>query len=93
MLKFRYETSMDRNYESVYASCPGRGRLGDPESTPVKHKHMLFPPACSSLLITEDLPDSWPGRYMRMDFGQPLTTQSLRYHSLFGTISIRLHTA
>ncbi len=42
---------------------------------------MLFPPACSSPFITEDLPGSWPGRYMRMDtFGQPQTTQSVRYH-------------
>ncbi len=34
----------------MYSSCPGF------PSTPIKHKHMLFPPACSSPLITEDLP-------------------------------------
>ncbi len=28
---------------------------------------MLFPPAWSSPLITEDLPGSWPGWYMRTD--------------------------
>jgi hypothetical protein len=44
---------------------------------------MLFPPACSSLLITENLPgSSWPGRYMKMD----ITKQ----HSLSCTISFRL---
>ncbi len=53
----------------VYASCPwwpsggGRGH----KSTPVKYKHMLFPPVCSSPLITEDLLGSWQGLYMRMD--------------------------
>jgi hypothetical protein len=30
--------------------------LGGNKSTPVRHKHMLFPPACISPLITEDLP-------------------------------------
>ncbi len=47
------------------------------KSTPVKHKHMLFPQACSS-----------PGP-VHVN-GQPLTTQSVRYHSLFGTTSFRL---
>jgi hypothetical protein len=61
------------------------GLLGSQKSSPVKHKHMLFPPACSSLLITEDLWDSWPGRYMLMDTGQPLTAQSVWYHILPGT--------
>jgi hypothetical protein len=50
----------------VYASCPG-WPSGGHKSPPVKHKHVLFPPACSSPLITEALPGSWPGRYMRMD--------------------------
>jgi hypothetical protein len=57
-------------------------------SSPVKHKHMLFPPACSSPLITEDQPGSWPGWYI----GQALTIQYVRYHSLSGTISSRLQT-
>jgi hypothetical protein len=58
--------------------------------TPVKYKHMIFPPACSSPHIIKDLLGSWPGRYMRMDSGHPLTTQSVRFHSLSGTISVRL---
>ncbi len=62
----------------------GRGGGGN-KSTPVKHKHVLLPPACSSLLLTEALPGSWPGRYMRRE-----RTQSVRYHSLFSTISFRL---
>jgi hypothetical protein len=41
--------------------------LGGHKSTSVKHIHMLFPPACSFPLITEDLPGCWPGRYMGMD--------------------------
>ncbi len=28
---------------------------------------------------------------MRMDTGQPITTQSVQYHSLAGTISFRLY--
>ncbi len=31
--------------------------LGGHRSTPVRHKHMLFPPACIFPLITEDLPE------------------------------------
>jgi hypothetical protein len=49
-----------------------------------------FPPPPPSLqlpILTEDLPGSWPGRYMRT--GQLLTTQSLRYHSLSGTIKLQ----
>jgi hypothetical protein len=57
------------------------------KSTPVKHKHMLLPPACSSPLITEDLPGSWPGQYMRNE--QPLTTESV--HSTVPQ-SVRRHT-
>ncbi len=55
-------------------------------STPVKHKHMLFPPACSSSLINEDLPSSWPGQYMKTDSPEQCTVctapQSVRYHKL-----------
>ncbi len=52
----------------VYACCPG-WTSGDHKSTPVKqkHKHILFPPACSSPLLTEALPVSWPGLYLRID--------------------------
>jgi hypothetical protein len=42
------------------------------------NKYMPFLPACSSLVITEDLQASWLGWYMRIDFRQPLTTQSVR---------------
>jgi hypothetical protein len=31
------------------------GLLGGQKSAPVRHKHVLFPPACISPLITEDL--------------------------------------
>jgi len=40
---------------TVYSSCSGFPSRGH-KSTPVKHKHVLFPPACNSPLITEDLP-------------------------------------
>ncbi len=54
----------------------------------VKHKHMLFPPSLqlpTYMYITEDLPGSWLGRYMKMD--KPLTTQSVlvQYCSLSST--------
>ncbi len=45
-------------------------------------------PAAPSPLLTEDLPGSWPGRYMRMDTGTaPNNTvctvpQSVQYHKL-----------
>jgi hypothetical protein len=39
---------------------------GGHKSTPVKYKHMLFPPACSAL-INEDLPGSWQCLYMKLD--------------------------
>jgi hypothetical protein len=39
------------------------------KNTLVEHKHDIpdIPPSLSSPLITEDLPASWPCRYMRMD--------------------------
>ncbi len=43
------------------------GLLGGHKSTPVKHKHMLFPPACSSPLITETMPGSWSDWDKRTD--------------------------
>ncbi len=93
MLKFRYETSTI-GYESQKCTQAAQGGLlgegGGCKSTPSKHKLFLFPPACSSQLITEDLPGSLAGWYMRMDIGQPLTSQSVRYHSLAGTIIFRL---
>jgi hypothetical protein len=75
----------------VYTSCPGWSS-GGRKSTPVKHKHMLFPPACSSPLIAEDLPGSWPGRYMKMDSPKQnsLVPQFVWYHSLSGTICLCL---
>jgi hypothetical protein len=45
----------------MYVSCPGFPSGGH-KNTAVKHKHMLFPPAESSPLMTEDLlgmPRSW----------------------------------
>jgi hypothetical protein len=52
---------------------------------PVKHKLILLTPVCSSPLINEALPESWLGRYMRMD--SPYNTvctvpQSVQYHKL-----------
>ncbi len=41
----------------MYASAQG-GLLGGHKSTPVKHNQILFPPACSSPLITGALPGS-----------------------------------
>ncbi len=38
------------------------GILRGHKSTPVRHKHMLSPPACSSPLIIEDLPGQATGR-------------------------------
>ncbi len=52
-------------YES--RKCTYAGLLRSHKSTPVKHKHILFLSACSSPLITEALPGSWPGQYMRTD--------------------------
>ncbi len=43
------------------------GLLGGHKSTPVKHKHILFPPACSSPLITKALPGSWSDWDKRTD--------------------------
>ncbi len=59
------------SFLSVYASCP-LSRVAFWEghkSTLFKHKHMLFPTACTYPLtcITEDLLGRWPLRYMRMD--------------------------
>ncbi len=51
--------------ETLHESVSKLSRMAFCRVTPVKHKHMLFPPACSSPLITEDLQGSWPGRYMR----------------------------
>jgi hypothetical protein len=50
------------------------------------------PPACNFKLITEDLPGSWPGRYMKMDSPKQnsLVPQFVRYHSLSGTICLCL---
>ncbi len=67
------------------------GLLWGHKSTPVKYKNMLFPSACSSPLVTEDLSGIWPGRYMRMDSPKQhsrygTTVQSVRYH----TINFRL---
>jgi hypothetical protein len=83
------ETSI--GYESrMCTQAVQGGLLRGHQSTPVKHKHMLFPPACSSPLITEDLPGSRPGRYTRMDMGQSLTTIVCTNHILSGTISFCL---
>jgi hypothetical protein len=64
----------------LYASCLGwTFVLGGHNNTPVKHKQMLFPPACSSPLITEDLLGSWAGRYIRMGMDSP------EQHSLYSS--------
>ncbi len=65
MLTFSWETSIGCVSRKCTQAVQG-GFLGGHKSTPVKHKHMPFPPACSSPLITKDLPGScWTGRYMR----------------------------
>ena len=67
------------------------------QCTPVKHKQILFPPACSSPLITKALPGSWLGRYKRTSTTstrRPLSTQSVQCtvsQSVYSTISFRLH--
>jgi hypothetical protein len=56
----------------VYASCPGGGLLGGHKSPPIRHKHMLSPPAFIFPLVNEDLPagpqlclpfDNWFSRH------------------------------
>jgi hypothetical protein len=54
----------DMNLESV-RKLSTSGLLANHKSTSVKHKHRLFPTACSSTLITEALPGSWLDRHMR----------------------------
>jgi len=76
MLKFRCEMSIG-NESWKCTQAVQIGLSGGHKCTPVKHKHMLLPSACSSPLITEDLPGSWPGQYMRMD--------SPQQHSLYCT--------
>jgi hypothetical protein len=80
MMIFRCVTSIGYESRKCMQAVQG-GLLGGHKSTPVKQ------PAAPHLRITEDLPGSWPGQYMRI---QPLTTQSVGYHSLSGTISFRL---
>jgi hypothetical protein len=58
--------SIGYNHEDVH-KLAWVALWGGHKSTPVKHKHMLFSPACSCPLIIEDLLGSWPGQYMRMD--------------------------
>jgi hypothetical protein len=74
------------NQESICkVSTIQGGLLWGHKSTPVKHKHMLFHTASSSQLITEDLPGSWQGRYMRMDSSNQhslYVPQSVRYNKL-----------
>ncbi len=81
ILKFRRETSMEYESRECMQAVQG-GLLGGHKSTPVKHKHMLFSPACSSPLITEDLAGSWPGQYMRMDNIVCTVPQSVLYYKL-----------
>ncbi len=66
MLKFWYETSIGCESRKCTQAVQD-GLLGGHKCSPVKHKHMLLPPACSFPLIIEDLPGSRPDRYMRMD--------------------------
>ncbi len=61
---------------------------GANKSTPVKHKHTVFLPACSSPIITEAIPACHLAGQVHEN-GQPITTQSVRYHSLSSTISFR----
>ncbi len=65
-LKFRCETLIEYESQKCKQAVQG-GLLGGHRSTSVKHKHILFPPACSSSHITEALPSSWPGQNMRTD--------------------------
>jgi hypothetical protein len=77
MLKFRCDTSI--GYESRKGTRVVQcGFWGGHKSTLVKHKYMLFPPACIFPLITEDLPGNWPGPVH--ENGQP--AQSVPYQKL-----------
>jgi hypothetical protein len=50
-------------YSISFRWCKGRilAYHAGVKSTLVKNKHIPLPPACSSTLITEALPGSWPG--------------------------------
>jgi hypothetical protein len=93
MLKFRCQTSIGYKTRKCTQAVEG-GLLGVTRALQSNINNTLFPPACSSPLITETLPGSWPGRYMRMDWTAPNSTvctvctvpKSVRYH-----ISFRLH--
>ncbi len=71
----------------VYASCVQGGLLRGYKSIPVKHKHMQFPPACSSPLITEDLLGSsgWASTWECTAPKKTVCTvpQSFQYHYSF----------
>jgi hypothetical protein len=51
---------------------------------------MLFPPACSSPLITEDLPGSWAGQYMTFN-DKSLNVESRKVES-FNAKSLNVKT-
>jgi hypothetical protein len=67
----------------VYAYCPGLPS-GGCKSTPVKHKHILLPPACNYPLLTEALHGSWPGRFSLCSlatlFSHSLCQQRMQKH-------------
>ncbi len=71
------------------------GLLGGHKSTPVEHKNMLFPPACSSPLITEDRPGSWPGQYMGRTSSNNTVPKSIQdqYHKLPAPIVLKTTTS
>jgi hypothetical protein len=94
MLKFRCKTLIGYEPRKSKQADQG-GLLRDHKSTPVKHKHMPSPPACSSPRITEDLPGSWPVHEKMDSSNNSVCTvpQTVRYHKLPppATSQARLH--
>ncbi len=81
-----------RRYDTNHKSVHKLSRVafwggGGHKSTPVKENHMLFPPACSS--PTYNWRSAGQLAEPVHENGHPLTKQSVRYHSLSGTISFR----
>ncbi len=61
------------------------GLLGGHKSTPVQHKLILFPPACSSTLKTEVLPGSWRASTWEQTAPKKtacMVSQTVRYRKL-----------
>ncbi len=90
MLKIQVRDVDRIRITKVYASCPGwpSGRVITHKSTPGKHKHMLFPTSLQLPTYNGSSAGQLAGPVH--DNGQHLTTQSGRYHSVSGTINLRL---